>query len=66
MNVEIWVRNGTIAKYNDVKSLKIGMHNNVGDGKTYISVQINDKELLLNNTLVTIREEYDWNEKEKY
>jgi len=61
MKVEIWGKNGTIFK-TKAKSLKIGMHTNIGNGKKYLSVQLDDKELCFNNTLVDIREEGEFDE----
>lgn len=62
MKAEVWTRNGQITKFPDCHSLKVGTHTNVGDGKTYLSVQVNDNRLMLNAVLVNVREDDEFEE----
>jgi len=54
MRLEVWDSAGGTYKHpRDITALKVGLHNHP-DGKTYLSVQIDDDQLMLKQTLVII------------
>ena len=62
MKIELWGENGTTFK-TTANKVMIGLHTHPGDGKQYMSVQVDDKELYFLNTLVYVNEGTEFKDK---